>query len=79
MEPFFIRLEPSSADEDLFSSHEGEEFLVVVSGSIEVIYGQEGYELQPGDSIYYNSAVPHSVACRGEQAAEIYAVLYYPV
>jgi len=78
MEPFFIRLEPHSAEEDLFSAHEGEEFVVVVSGSIEVTYGQERYELEPGDSIYYNSAVPHSVACRSEHPAEMYAVLYYP-
>jgi quercetin dioxygenase-like cupin family protein len=34
--------------------------------------------LHPGDSIYYNSVVPHYVSCAGEEKATIYAVLYFP-
>jgi len=78
MEPFSIRVIPGEAHKELPSSHEGEEFLVVLSGRIEIVYGKEKYELGPGDSIYYNSAVPHSVTCKGEEAAELYAVLYFP-
>lgn len=55
-----------------------EEFIVIVSGVVEVIYGNETYELKPGDSIYYNSVVPHYVSCVGEEKAEIYAVVYIP-
>lgn len=78
MEPFYIQVLPGEAHNELPSSHEGEEFLVVLSGHIEIVYGQERYELGAGDSIYYNSALPHSVTCKGDQAAEIYAVLYLP-
>jgi quercetin dioxygenase-like cupin family protein len=60
------------------SSHEGEEFIVVVSGEVEIIYGQETHVLKPGDSIYYNSIVPHHVSSRNNKKAEIYAVLYFP-
>jgi hypothetical protein len=34
--------------------------------------------LQAGDSIYYNSVVPHHVGCRGDEKATIYAILYIP-
>jgi len=78
MEPFYIRIMPESARDKKLSSHEGEEFIVVVSGEVELDYGQQTYFLKAGDSVYYNSIVPHHVACRGEVPAEIYAVLYFP-
>ncbi|NJB69025.1 transcriptional regulator with XRE-family HTH domain [Desulfobaculum xiamenense] len=77
MEPFFIRLEPS-ADEPKLSSHEGEEFIVVVSGEVQLVYGNETHVLGPGDSMYYNSVVPHFVGAHGASEAEIYAVVYVP-
>ena len=78
MEPFFVEIMPESAKKKTVSSHEGEEFIVVVSGLVEVIYGDQTYELKPGDSIYYNSVVPHYVSCIGEQKAQIHAVVYIP-
>ena len=78
MEPFCVELLPESAREKKLSSHEGEEFIIVVEGEIEVIYGQEVYHLNVGDSIYYNSVVPHYVSCAGDDAATIHAVLYIP-
>jgi len=78
MEPFYIDILPESAKNKKLSSHEGEEFIVVVSGQIEVIYGQETHVLTEGDSIYYNSIVPHCVSCHGDRTASIYAVLYFP-
>jgi transcriptional regulator with XRE-family HTH domain len=78
MEPFFIEILPESAEDKKLSSHEGEEFIVVLSGQVEVIYGQETHVLEAGDSIYYNSVVPHFVGCYGGRTAEIYAVLYFP-
>jgi transcriptional regulator with XRE-family HTH domain len=78
MEPFYVELLPESATEKTLSSHEGEEFMVVHSGRIEIIYGPEVHQLDPGDSIYYNSVVPHYVSCLGEATAAIYAVLYFP-
>lgn len=78
MEPFYVELLPESAKEKDLSSHEGEEFIVVVSGEVELIYGQETHILYPGDSSYFNSIVPHYISCRGETPATIYAVLYFP-
>ncbi len=78
MEPFFIEILPESAREKTLSSHEGEEFIAVLNGSIEVIYGNERHILSAGDSVYYNSIVPHYVSCAGPEKAEIHAVIYIP-
>jgi len=78
MEPFFVELLPESAVDKNLSSHEGEEFIVVHSGRIEIIYGKEIHQLDVGDSIYYNSVVPHYLSCLGDTPAAIYAVLYFP-
>ncbi len=77
MEPFYIEILPEPEEDKKLSFHEGEEFIVVLSGEVEVFYGQEVHILKAGDSIYYNSVVPHYVSCRGDRA-EIYAVLYFP-
>jgi len=80
MEPFFIEVYPDedAAAEKPLSSHEGEEFIVVVTGELEVILGSERHVLAPGDSIYYNSVVPHYVGCGNAERTDIYAVLYIP-
>ena len=78
MEPFFVEIMPESAAEKTLSSHEGEEFIAVVSGTIEVIYGNKIHVLNAGDSIYYNSIVPHYVSCAGTEKATIHAVIYIP-
>jgi transcriptional regulator with XRE-family HTH domain len=77
MEPFFVEVLEESANDESESSHEGEEFLVVTSGQVEVRYGGRVHRLGPGDSIYYNSIVPHRVSAVGGPAT-VYAVLYVP-
>jgi len=78
MEPFYVELLPESGQDKALSSHEGEEFIVVLEGEVEVVYGQVTHRLDMGDSIYYNSIVPHHVGCVGDEPAAIYAVLYFP-
>src|SRR5208283_3575895 len=47
MEPLYIEIAP---EEPSLASHEGEEFLIAVSGQLVIHYGQERYILEPGDS-----------------------------
>ena len=75
MEPMFIRIEPDV--EHKISSHEGEEFIIVVSGKILVKYGREETVIEEGDTVYYNSVVPHYIGAI-DGPAEIFAVLYTP-
>ena len=76
MEPLFIRIEED--EEKAMSTHEGEEFMVVVHGKIIVRYGKEEYILERGDSVYYNSVVSHFIGAI-DGPAEILAVLYSPM
>ena len=75
MEPLLIRIEED--EEKAMSTHEGEEFMVVVHGKIIVRYGKEEYILERGDSVYYNSVVSHFIGAI-DGPAEILAVLYSP-
>ena len=76
MEPLYILIEGGKGEE--LSSHEGEEFVIVISGEIKLIYGKEIHNLKAGDTVYYNSLVPHFLGCVGGPA-EIFAVIYAPV
>jgi transcriptional regulator with XRE-family HTH domain len=75
MEPFLIDVQRSGAEHHKLSSHEGEEFIYVTEGQIEIEYGKEVHVLSEGDSIYYDSIVPHQVRAHGD----ILAVVYAPV
>jgi transcriptional regulator with XRE-family HTH domain len=79
MEPFFITLEPSEQSEHELSTHEGEEWLFALEGPLEIAYGTELYVLQPGDSIYYDSIVPHQVRSHDGESAKFVACVYTPV
>ena len=76
MEPFYIEIAADAKAQ--LSSHEGEEFIVVVSGEVELEYGGERQVLKPGDSAYYNSVVQHVVKAANGQPAKIYAVVFMP-
>lgn len=78
MEPFHIEIMPEDSDDRKTSSHQGEEFILVIKGSLLVVYGRETYTLTRGDTIYYNSIVPHYVGAAGSEPVEILAVVYNP-
>jgi len=78
MEPFIVEIEPANESDYKLSSHEGEEFIYVLKGNIEINYGKEVYQLAKGDSIYLDSIVAHNVHAVGDQQAKILAVIYYP-
>ena len=79
MEPFIINIKSSSTSEPILSSHEGEEFIYVMQGSVKVNYGKEQYILHVGDSIYYDSIVDHLVSAVDNEPSQILAVVYTPL
>ena len=78
MEPFIIDVHPPENEDYQLSSHEGEEFIYVMNGEIEVLYGKEKYLVSKGDSIYYDSVVPHDLHAYGGEA-KILAIVYTPI
>jgi transcriptional regulator with XRE-family HTH domain/uncharacterized RmlC-like cupin family protein len=77
MEPFIVDIEPGAVQEK--SAHEGEEFIHVLSGSLSLEYGTSAETLKAGDSVYYDSIVPHRVLSADSQPVKILAVIYTPV
>ena len=78
MEPFYIEIFPDPTVEEKTSSHQGEEFILVLKGELLVIYGKERHVLTAGETIYYNSIVPHFVGAAGDAPVTILAVTYNP-
>ncbi len=79
MEPFIVDVEPAEEITFSLSSHEGEEFIYVMEGAIEVCHGKQCHIIQAGDSVFYDSIVPHHVHGYQGQAAKILAVIYTPI
>lgn len=76
MEPFLVTLEPATLASPKPAAHDGEEFLFVLEGEMEVTLGDHSDVLQPGDAVYYDSKIPHLVQCKGKRKAVILAVIY---
>ncbi len=78
MEPFVIDINPEESPAFQLSAHEGEEFIYVMQGEVEIVYGKETYKLGEGDSIFYDSIVKHHVHGAPGKSAKILAVVYIP-
>ena len=79
MEPFIIDIDTTDSLDYVLSSHEGEEFIFVMEGTVEVAHGKKKYVIEAGDTIYYDCIVPHHVHGFEGQAAKILAVVYTPI
>jgi len=78
MEPFLITLEPATVKSEKLSTHDGEEFIFVLEGEMEAILGGHKDVLHAGDSIYYDSTIPHKVQCHRDIPTKILAVIWAP-
>ena len=59
-EPFIVTVgQDSPTTEKQAHSHEGQEFDYVLEGTLKIVLGGNELYLKAGDSIYYNSALPH--------------------
>lgn len=58
MEPHLFRIAPGAGSGDAYS-HEGEEFLFLLRGELDIVVQDEHYRLRAGDSFYFHSNTPH--------------------
>ena len=73
-EPFFVMSMPGEEDSKLHS-HKGQEFNFVLSGCMEFRIGDISYTLNKGDSVYFNSQIPHGIKVIGEKPVKFLAVV----
>ncbi|MCP3176580.1 MAG: cupin domain-containing protein [Desulfuromonadales bacterium] len=76
LEPFVVEFEARQWRDDLQVSHDGEEFLFLLEGQLEFRYGDQVMQLNPGDSVYYDSSEPHGYIATTDLPTRAVAVLY---
>ncbi len=59
MEPFIVHMEEREPDAIVYNNHRGEEFLYVLEGTLEFRCGDSTVVLKEGDSLYFDSVIPH--------------------
>ena len=74
MQPLLVTLEPSDAVAKLIT-HSGQEFNLVLEGTVIVTLGDRDFTLEPGDSIYFNPTIPHGQRCGGDTTARFLTVI----
>lgn len=74
MEPFIIY---SPWEITKMYAHEGEEFMYVMDGVCEFVYGDRIYTLEKGDHVYFDSCVPHAGKSLGDKKATLLVVIYF--
>jgi transcriptional regulator with XRE-family HTH domain len=73
MDPFIFTF-PPRIDKHVFFEHRGEEFLFVLSGTVKFQVGDERFTLRKGDSIYFDSSVPHRGWSAGPEARALVVI-----
>ncbi len=73
-EPFFVMVMPGEEDKD-FHSHKGQEFNFLLSGKMQFMIGDLSYELNKGDSVYFNSEIPHGIKVLGDKPVKFLAIV----
>jgi transcriptional regulator with XRE-family HTH domain len=74
MEPFLLTFDPAVTDAKPLS-HDGQEFVYVLEGSIELTYDGKRCVLQPGDGAYLDARRPHLFRGLGTTPSRMVAVV----
>ncbi|MFJ4441161.1 helix-turn-helix domain-containing protein [Pseudomonas sp. NPDC089422] len=74
--PFLIQ-PPTAFSDPTFKEHEGEEFLFVHAGQVEVDFMNERVLLEQGDALHFNAQTPHRLRSVGEQPAQLLVVVQH--
>jgi len=72
---FFLELEPGQQRGDESDGHLGRELGIVVEGSAQLLYGEETYDIQQGDSVSFFSQIPHVIKNSSDQMFQAYWVV----
>ena len=76
MEPFLLSFDPN-VRQGVPITHDGQEFVYVVNGAVELFYDGHSYRLDTGDSAYLDSSLPHTFHGLGNEVAKVLAVVSY--
>ena len=75
IEPMYVTVQPEDNKTLTPNSHEGQEFDYVLSGTMHIVIGKNDLVLNPGDSVYYDSRMPHAMEAVGEEPIQFLAIV----
>ncbi len=78
LKAFRVKIDAMKDHEGVSYNHDGEEFVYVLTGDIEVVVGEHINTLGPGDSLHFNSGIQHHLRNIGQTDAEFIVVIYNP-
>jgi quercetin dioxygenase-like cupin family protein len=75
-EPFLVTVEPLPDDSPIpRNSHPGQEFNFVLEGSLKIVLNKHVVILNEGDSLYFNSSIPHGMQALNNKTAKFLAII----
>lgn len=74
MEPFILTVTEKAQEESTYS-HDGEEFLYILKGTVELILNDDRVELNEGDSVYFDSSIKHRLLSKYGTEVKILTVI----
>lgn len=75
-EPFLVTVMPNGSSEISLNTHPGQEFNYVVEGTLMIVIDGKEFILNKGDSLYFDSNLPHGMKALGNQTAEFLAIIF---
>ena len=75
-DPFIVTVEPKPENTPIhFNSHEGQEFNLVIEGRMLLNINGKELILNPGDSLYFDSSIPHGMMALDDKTVKFLAVI----
>ena len=73
---FMITIESRQIHKPVEYKHEGEEFIYVMEGELEVMLGGKPHHLKTDESIHFNSDIPHKLKSLSNEDTRCLVILY---
>ena len=74
-DPFMVVVEPKPDAKVSFNAHPGQEFNYLLEGKLKFFIGKKEMILEPGDSVYFDSGLPHGMLALDHKTARFLAII----
>jgi quercetin dioxygenase-like cupin family protein len=74
-DPFVVCVDPKKEVAVSYNSHPGQEFNYLIEGKLKIFIDSKEMILEPGDSIYFDSGIPHGMLAMENKPAKFLAII----
>lgn len=75
---YLVNLDPKKEHEMVAYQHEGEEFMFVIDGKVEVKVGEDIHVIKKGEHVHFNSGIQHHLRNLSSKTSTLIVVVYTP-